>query len=174
MCSERGTACTQPTARHFNPVQGFSQSFGSVSVHFPFSIAAKDCHNAIMTSVARSLEKFRASLENGTFYEAQQLVKTVYHRLRSRKLLEESRELLEKAACLQLQYQQVRRGQHTLQVRRSAHYSLFFTQIWGALRARPLRTSLMLLILTMAQQPAARISLLHDSRLPDASAVYHR
>jgi len=60
-----------------------------------------------MSSVEKSLEKFRASLEKGSIYEAQQLIKTVYHRLRSRKLMEESRELLEKAACLQLDHHQV-------------------------------------------------------------------
>ena len=58
-------------------------------------------------SVEKSLEKFRKSLEKGSVYEAQQLNKTVYHRLRSRKLLDESRDLLEKAACLQLDHEQV-------------------------------------------------------------------
>ena len=58
-------------------------------------------------SVEKSLEKFKTSLKKGSVYEAQQLIKTVYHRLRSRKLLEESRDVLEKAACLQLDHEQV-------------------------------------------------------------------
>lgn len=61
-----------------------------------------------MANVEKSLEKFKRSLVNGTYYEAQQLIKTVYHRLRSRKFLEESRDLLEKASCLQLEHAQVR------------------------------------------------------------------
>jgi hypothetical protein len=59
--------------------------------------------------VEKSLEKFRVSLEKGSIYEAQQLIKIVYHRLRSRKLMEESRQLLEIAACLQLDHEQVRK-----------------------------------------------------------------
>lgn len=60
-----------------------------------------------MSSLEKSLAKFKRSLDSGAFYEAQQLVKTVYYRLRSRKLLEESRDLLEEASCLQLEHAQV-------------------------------------------------------------------
>lgn len=60
-----------------------------------------------MASVDKALERFRRSLSGGNTYEAQQLVKTAYHRTRSRKLLDDSRNLLEKAAVLQLEHDQV-------------------------------------------------------------------
>jgi len=92
----------------------FSFSGDLPSVDLAFSRADLDlaspefCQRDSMSSVEKSLEKFRVSLEKGSIYEAQQLIKTVYHRLRSRKLMEESRQLLEKAACLQLDHEQVR------------------------------------------------------------------
>ena len=61
-----------------------------------------------MASVDKSLEKFKAQLEKGSAYEGQQFIKTVYHRLRSRKLMEESRELLTEASCIQFSHDEVR------------------------------------------------------------------
>lgn len=55
-----------------------------------------------MSSVKKSLDKFKSHIEKGSVYEGQQYIKTVYHRLRSRKLLQDSRELLKEASCIQL------------------------------------------------------------------------
>jgi len=51
--------------------------------------------------------KMRANLDRGAFYEAQQMLKTVYFRYRSRQMLAESYDVLEDGACLQLQEGQV-------------------------------------------------------------------
>ena len=55
-----------------------------------------------MSNVEKSIEKFKSHIKKGSVYEAQQYIKTVYHRLRSRKLLEDSRELIKEASCIQL------------------------------------------------------------------------
>lgn len=57
--------------------------------------------------VERALEKLQLSLEAGQAYEGQQVIKTVYHRLRSRKKLLDSYQVLESGAMLQLQQGQV-------------------------------------------------------------------
>jgi hypothetical protein len=53
------------------------------------------------------MAKMRANLDKGAFYEAQQMLKTVYYRYRSRRMLAESYDVLEDGACLQLQEGQV-------------------------------------------------------------------
>ncbi len=55
----------------------------------------------------RVVAKMRANLDRGAFYEAQQMLKTVYFRYRSRQMLAESYDVLEDGACLQLQEGQV-------------------------------------------------------------------
>ncbi|KAK9846633.1 hypothetical protein WJX81_007997 [Elliptochloris bilobata] len=61
-------------------------------------------------STDRVLEKMRANLDRGAFYEAQQMLKTVYFRYRSRRLYQESYDVLEDGACLQLRQGQVTCG----------------------------------------------------------------
>ena len=63
---------------------------------------------ACMTTVDRSITNSVQHWEKGSVYEAQQFLKTVYHRFRSRKLLDESKELLQIAACIQLQHNEAR------------------------------------------------------------------
>lgn len=62
-------------------------------------------------SHAMSVNKVLSRIENATTteaaYEAQQMLKTIYHRLRSRKKLAESYDLLQKGARLQLKGDQV-------------------------------------------------------------------
>lgn len=60
-----------------------------------------------MTAVDKPIAKFQSTLEKGSVYEAQQFIKTVYHRFRSRKLYQESRDLLKIAACIQLESNEV-------------------------------------------------------------------
>ena len=60
-----------------------------------------------MSSVGKSIVKFKSHIEKGSVYEGQQFIKTVYHRLRSRKLLQDSRELLKEASCIQLSHNEV-------------------------------------------------------------------
>ena len=58
-----------------------------------------------------SVSKILSRIENATTteaaYEAQQMLKTVYHRLRSRKKLTDSYDLLQQGARLQLEGDQV-------------------------------------------------------------------
>lgn len=61
-----------------------------------------------MSSVEKAISKFISTIDNGSAYEAQQFIKTVYHRLRSRKLLDESRNLLTEAVCIQFQHNEAR------------------------------------------------------------------
>ena len=61
-------------------------------------------------STDRVLEKMRANLEKGAFYEAQQMLKTVYYRYRSRRLYQESYDVVEDGACLQMRQGQVRQS----------------------------------------------------------------
>lgn len=60
-----------------------------------------------MSNVHKSIDKFRSTVDNGSPYEGQQYIKTVYYRLRSRKSFEESRELLALASCFQYDYKEV-------------------------------------------------------------------
>lgn len=55
----------------------------------------------------RVMYKMRANLGRGAFYEAQQMLKTVYYRYRSRRLYQESYDVVEDGACLQLKEGQV-------------------------------------------------------------------
>ena len=55
----------------------------------------------------RVMDKMRANLDRGAFYEAQQMLKTVYYRYRSRRLYQESYDVVEDGACLQLKQGQV-------------------------------------------------------------------
>ena len=61
-------------------------------------------------STDRVLEKMRANLEKGAFYEAQQMLKTVYYRYRSRRLYHESYNVVEDGACLQMRRGQVQQS----------------------------------------------------------------
>lgn len=58
-------------------------------------------------SVARILSRIENATTTEAAYEAQQMLKTVYHRLRSRRKLQESYDLLQKGARLQLERDQV-------------------------------------------------------------------
>ena len=68
-----------------------------------------------MSSVAKSIDKLKSHIEKGSEYEGQQFIKTVYHRLRSRKHMQESRVLLTEASCIQLSHDQVTSLPLTLQ-----------------------------------------------------------
>ena len=61
-------------------------------------------------AVAKALRRLEASLQAGECYEAQQVVKTVYYRMRSRKAagLEDGYQLLQEAAVMQLRIGQAR------------------------------------------------------------------
>ena len=54
------------------------------------------------------MQRLNQSLEAGQAYEGQQVIKTVFHRFRSRKRLLDSYRLLEEGAVAQLQHNQVR------------------------------------------------------------------
>lgn len=60
-----------------------------------------------MSGVEKAIEKLQQSLKANQAYEGQQIVLTTHSRLRSRKKLTESYQLLEQAAVLQLQQGQV-------------------------------------------------------------------
>lgn len=60
-----------------------------------------------MSGVEKAVEKLQQSLKASQAYEGQQIVLTTHSRLRSRKKLVESYQLLEQAAVLQLQQGQV-------------------------------------------------------------------
>jgi hypothetical protein len=60
--------------------------------------------------VQKSLDKIRAQVEAGAYYEAQQMYKTVYHRYRARKALADSYEVLVQGAVQQLASKQVTCG----------------------------------------------------------------
>lgn len=59
--------------------------------------------------VEKQIEKLRAKVDSGSFYEAQQIFKTVYHRYRSRKQLQDAYQLLEEGAVMQFDRDQVSR-----------------------------------------------------------------
>jgi hypothetical protein len=60
--------------------------------------------------VAKALQRVRAQVEAGAFYEAQQMYKTTYHRYHSRKQLEEAYQVLREGAVQQLRSGQVTCG----------------------------------------------------------------
>eukprot|EP00884_Botryococcus_braunii_P015051 jgi/Botrbrau1/23547/Bobra.0141s0018.1 len=62
------------------------------------------------SGVEKQLEKLRATVDSGASYEALQIVKTVYHRYRSRKKMLDSYQLLEEAAIMLLNRGQVTGG----------------------------------------------------------------
>lgn len=61
-----------------------------------------------MSNVDKSIDKFKSKIEQGSVYDAQQFLKTVYHRLRSRKAYDGSRQLLQLAACIQYKHDEVK------------------------------------------------------------------
>ena len=58
-------------------------------------------------SVERVLSRIREARTDQDAYEAQQMLKTIYHRLRSRGKLHDSYDLLQRGAVLQLSHGQV-------------------------------------------------------------------
>ncbi|KAG1661971.1 hypothetical protein FOA52_007143 [Chlamydomonas sp. UWO 241] len=60
--------------------------------------------------VAKAVEKVRRVMDTGSHYEAQQMVKTIYHRHKARRQLEESYAVLREGAVLQLQASQITCG----------------------------------------------------------------
>lgn len=60
--------------------------------------------------VQKAVTKLRSSLEQGQPYDGQQMFKTVYHRFRAQKKLQDCYKLLEEGACLQLQEGQLNCG----------------------------------------------------------------
>jgi hypothetical protein len=75
---------------------------GRKAVHFDSWFVFK-----MAQTVDKQIEKLRATVESGAAYEAQQILKTVFHRYRSRKKLQDSYDLVERGAILQLQHGQV-------------------------------------------------------------------
>lgn len=57
--------------------------------------------------VEKQIEKLRAKVNAGSSYEAQQIFKTVYHRYRARKQLQDAYQLLEQGAIMQFDRDQV-------------------------------------------------------------------
>ena len=75
---------------------------------FGISASRQSIDASHMSAVAKSIKKFEAYIREGeAAYEAQQFIKTVYYRSRSRKAYEESRDLLEQAACIQYERNEV-------------------------------------------------------------------
>lgn len=58
----------------------------------------------------QALAKLRSNLEQGQPYDGQQLFKTIYHRFRAQKKLQDCYKLLEEGARLQLQEGQLNCG----------------------------------------------------------------
>lgn len=68
------------------------------------SKSRQDSIGALLKQLAvQALDKLRNNLEQGQPYDGQQMFKTIYHRLRAQKKLNDSYKLLEEGACLQLQ-----------------------------------------------------------------------
>lgn len=65
-------------------------------------------HSMNVSALNKPLQKLQLSLQAGQAYEGQQMIKTVYHRFRSRKKLVESYQVLEGAATQQLAAGQAR------------------------------------------------------------------
>lgn len=64
-----------------------------------------------MTSnVQKQLDRIQKSLDSGAYYEAQQMYKTVYHRNKAKKLLDESYQILMEGSRQQLLHKQVTCG----------------------------------------------------------------
>lgn len=60
--------------------------------------------------VQKALDKINAQVEAGSYYEAQQMYKTVYHRYRSKKLLPDSYSILTAGSVQQLSSNQITCG----------------------------------------------------------------
>ena len=60
--------------------------------------------------MAQALAKLRTNLEQGQPYDGQQMFKTIYHRFRAQKKLQDCYKLLEEGARLQLQQGQLNCG----------------------------------------------------------------
>lgn len=60
--------------------------------------------------VAKALQRVKAQLDAGAFYEAQQMYKTTYHRYHSRKQLDEAYQVLREGAVAQLRAGQITCG----------------------------------------------------------------
>lgn len=67
------------------------------------------CANAC-TLLSQALAKLRTNLEQGQPYDGQQMFKTIYHRFRAQKKLQDCYKLLEEGARLQLQEGQLNCG----------------------------------------------------------------
>jgi len=60
--------------------------------------------------IERVLQRIRDQIENGSYYEAQQSYKTVYHRYKAKNMIKESMQVLETGSCLLLEKGQVNSG----------------------------------------------------------------
>lgn len=65
---------------------------------------------ATSAGVEKALQRVKAQVEAGAFYEAQQMYKTTYHRYHSRKQLDESYQVLREGAVQQLRSGQITCG----------------------------------------------------------------
>ena len=102
-----------------------------VNAGFTAIVCKKQILRRFMSAVEKAITKFKTSLWSGSEYEAQQFVKTVYHRLRSRKCFEDSRDLLKQAACAQFDKDEVALHQpavHSTMLKRTPWYSLGILQ----------------------------------------------
>eukprot|EP01023_Acetabularia_acetabulum_P054856 TRINITY_DN623_c0_g1_i1.p2 TRINITY_DN623_c0_g1~~TRINITY_DN623_c0_g1_i1.p2 ORF type:complete len:336 (-),score=21.16 TRINITY_DN623_c0_g1_i1:1496-2392(-) len=59
-----------------------------------------------MTSVEQQVQKLSKRLDEGQYYEAQQMFKTIHHRYKAKRKLEDSYEILYEGAKLQLKHRQ--------------------------------------------------------------------
>lgn len=76
------------------------------------AVTQPTCHLLCMPSLtdAQALTKLRTSLQEGQPYDGQQMFKTIYHRFRAQKKLQDCYKLLEEGARLQLQEGQLNCG----------------------------------------------------------------
>ena len=91
-----------------------------------FSVQAKlytRSASPAVTYVLQAVTKLRSSLEQGQPYDGQQMFKTVYHRFRAQKKLQDCYKLLEEGACLQLQEGQLNCGVELAQMLVEVPYS---------------------------------------------------
>ncbi|GAX73846.1 hypothetical protein CEUSTIGMA_g1296.t1 [Chlamydomonas eustigma] len=65
---------------------------------------------ASIGGVEKTLEKIQKMIDSGSHYEAQQMLKTIYHRHKARKQISESYKILAEGAAMQLQHHQVTCG----------------------------------------------------------------
>ncbi|KAK9814271.1 hypothetical protein WJX72_003196 [[Myrmecia] bisecta] len=96
------------------------------------------------SGVEKVLQKLRTNLEAGSYYEAQQMFKTVYHRYRSRKLYADSYTLAEEGARLQLEKGQLNCGVELAKLLLEAYEAddlevndTTLRRIWNVLHAFP-------------------------------------